>query len=290
MDTQTTAKKSAQKHVYAILTEKVIELLQNGTVPWRVSWAEAGIPENVVSGHVYRGVNRMLLSSLGYKRNLFLTSKQLKELDGAILPEERPHIVFYFSDRKKNERADETATEIPDAKKPMQLKYYTVFNIAQCRWADGRTFPDVEPGLEPVQEIVSIKSKDQKRSYYNPLEDFINMPAEKTYPNKAACCYAEFHALIHATGHHSRLNRKDLIQMSEFGYDAFSHEELVAEIGAAYLMFHHSLNPEFVSEPEYIAGWIRKLEQDQYLLYSAAQQAEKAINFIFLGEVEHAQE
>ncbi len=281
-----TAKKNAQKNVYGILSEKVIELLHKGIVPWRVSWAEAGIPENVASGHVYRGVNRMLLASLGYKRNLFLTSKQLKELDGAILPEERPHIVFYFSDSKKNEVADETSAELPDAKKPMQLKYYTVFNIAQCRWADGKTFPEVAPGMEPIQDIVSIKSKDQKKAYYNPLEDFINMPAEKTYPTKEAYCYAQFHALIHSTGHYNRLNRKDLIQMSEFGYDAFSHEELVAEIGAAYLMFHHGLNLEIVSEPEYIAGWIRKFEQDNYMLYSAGQQAEKAINFLFLGEVD----
>jgi len=291
MDTQTqNAKKGTQKNVYAILTEKVIELLQKGTVPWRVSWAEAGLPENVVSGNAYRGVNRMLLASLGYKRNLFLTSKQLKALDGAILPEEKPHIVFYFGDGKKDAGVDETALEIPDAKKPTQLKYYTVFNIAQCRWADGKTFPDVSPELDPIQAVIPIKSKDQKRSFYNPLEDFINMPAEKTYPNKAAYCYAEFHELMHSTGHHSRLNRTGLIQMSEFGYDAFSHEELVAEIGAAYLMFHHSLNPEFVSEPEYIDGWIRKFSQDHYMLYSAAQQAEKAINFLFLGEVDQVRD
>ena len=279
------AKRNAPKNMHSILTEKVIELLKNGIVPWQVSWVEAGLPENVVSGHLYRGVNRMLLASLGYKRNLFLTSNQLKELDGAILPDERPHLVFYYSDNKRDGVPVDVPSESPDTKKSRQLKYYTVFNIAQCKWSEGISFPDVKVEIEPIQVLVTIKNKDQKRAYYDPLVDVINMPAEKNYESKAAYCHDEFHQLIHSTGHYSRLNRKELIQMSEFGYDAFSHEELVAEIGTAYLMFHHNMMPVIEPSKEYIAGWIRKFEQDPYMLYSAYQQAEKAINFLFVGEV-----
>ena len=72
--------------------------------------------------------------------------------------------------------------------------------------------------------------------------------------------------------------------MSEFDYDAFSHEELVAEIGASFLMFHHGMTPAFKPTEFYLSGWIRKFERDKYLLFSATLQAEKALSFLFLGE------
>lgn len=282
MATPTNAKKDAQKDVHTILTEKVIEKLDKGIVPWQVSWTKAGIPVNLISGNAYRNINRILLACLGYERNLFLTSNQLKTLDGAILPDEKPHVVAYLSDGKKSAEAEDTAPE-PEAGK-RRLSYYTVFNIAQCKWSADQVFPEMLHEQNPIEKCVEYKAKDQKRAYYDPLLDFINLPAEKNFPNKEQYCYAEFHQLMHSTGHHSRLNRKDLIQMSEFGYDAFSHEELVAEIGAFYLMSHYELVLDVAPTKEYIAGWLQKFEKDKYLLLSAAHQADKAISFLFLGE------
>jgi len=97
METQTaTAKKGVQRDIYATITGKIIGKLHNGIVPWRVSWAAAGLPQNLVTGNEYQSVNRILLASLGYSRNLFITSKQLETLDGAILPKERPHVISFF--------------------------------------------------------------------------------------------------------------------------------------------------------------------------------------------------
>jgi antirestriction protein ArdC len=73
--------------------------------------------------------------------------------------------------------------------------------------------------------------------------------------------------------------------MSEYGYDAFSHEELVAEIGASYLMNHYGMTSTFVPTNEYISGWLKKLQKEKWLMFSAAQAAEKAINFLFIGEL-----
>jgi len=278
METQTNAKKD----VYAILTEKVVEKLKNGIVPWQVSWTKAGIPENLVSNNAYRGINRILLACLGYARNLFLTSNQLKTLNGAILPDEKPHIIAFLSDGRDGAETQEASVETGTAKKKMS--YYTVFNIAQCKWPDEMTFREPGMELDQIQKCVEYKAKDQKRAYYDPLQDFINLPAEKHFPSKEQYCYAEFHQLMHSTGHYSRLNRKELIQMPEFGYDAYSHEELVAEIGASYLMSHFGLTHDVAPTKEYFEGWIKTLEKDRYLLFSAAYQAEKAISFLFLGD------
>jgi len=288
METQiATAKKGVQRDIYATITGKIIEKLNNGIVPWRVSWAAAGLPQNLVTGNEYQSVNRILLASLGYARNLFITSKQLETLDGAILPKERPHVISFFGDANYDPNADAADIEANPGKK--ELLPYTVFNIAQCKWDAGKTFPEVIPEFDPIPDCVPIKSKDQKQAYYNPLLDFINLPNEKTFPNKQAFLWARFHTLVHATGHHSRLNRKDLIQMSEFGYDAYSHEELVAEIGASYLMSHYGVMLEFTPSDEYISEWIKRFESDHYLIFSAAYQAEKAINFLFPGEAANAQ-
>ncbi len=279
METQTaTTKKREQKDTHLTITRWIIEKLREGIVPWQVSWTKAGLPVNLVTGNVYRSVNRIILASLGYSRNLFLTSKQLKGLDGAILAEERPHLISFYGEGK----TETTNVEADNDKK--ELLPYTVFNIAQCKWDTGKTFPEATVELDQLQDIVSIKSKDQKLTYYDPCFDFINLPHEKNFPNKQAYCEAQFHQLMHSTGHHTRLNRKDLIQMSEFGYDSFSHEELVAEIGTAYLMSHFGYAKEVAPTKEYLDGWIQKLEQDKYLIFSAALQAEKAISFLFLGE------
>src|SRR5580700_6740336 len=124
METQTaTTKRGAQKDVQAILTEKVIEKLKNGIVPWRVPWIEAGIPENLISHNAYKGINRILLASLGCGRNIFITEKQLGEIGGTLIPGERPHLLGYLDNGKKKGEASDTPIP-PDAggaKEPMTL-------------------------------------------------------------------------------------------------------------------------------------------------------------------------
>ena len=289
METQTpNSRNGTLKDVHAILTERVIEQLKKGIVPWRVSWTKAGIPENLISHQAYRGINRILLASLAYERNLFLTSKQLKEIGGTLIPDEKPHVVFYLSDGNKPQAVPESTapSETTGSKKGLQLRYYTVFNIAQCAFKPETVLPDVNPELFPIQKNVEVKAKDQKFAYYDPMKDFINMPGEKNYGSKEERLFADFHQMMHSTGYHSRLNRQGLVQMSEFGYDQFSQEELIAEMGTSFLMSYHGIDEKYVPAEKYLQGWIRKLEDNKWLMYSSAHQAEKAINFLFLGEVE----
>jgi antirestriction protein ArdC len=107
------------------------------------------------------------------------------------------------------------------------------------------------------------------------------MPKKENFKSDESYYATLFHELIHSTGHHSRLNRSTLIQMSEFGSEPYSHEELVAEMGASYL---ESLTGIFESEAEqnaaYIQGWISKLKNDKRFILSASTQAQKAVDFI----------
>src|SRR5882762_9716915 len=127
MDSQHTA--STKLDVYALVTDRIIELLEAGTVPWQQPWTETGMPMNMVSKRPYRGINLWLLLSLKYERNLFLTWDQLKKLGASVNQGEHGHVVVYWKTVVKNNEQDQNENK----KNVPLLRYYKVFNIAQCR-------------------------------------------------------------------------------------------------------------------------------------------------------------
>lgn len=285
-----TQAKTQKKDVYGIITEKIIEQLEKGTVPWRKPWTGAGIPTNLISNRPYRGINVMLLSMFGYEHNLFLTSKQLKELGGSIKPEESPHLVVFwnFPEQKEGEEDDHEDDSNTKQKKP-SLRYYTVFNISQCEGIPPQYIPKNDREVKPnaaCKVVVNtmpnkprVQHKEQE-AYYNPLKDFINMPKQSSFKTDDAYYSTLFHELVHSTGHPSRCDRKDLIQMSEFGLAHYSHEELVAEIGSCYLQSHVGITDEFEQSTAYISGWLEVLKNDRRFIFSASTAAQKAVDYI----------
>src|SRR5882724_6484234 len=114
--------------VYEIVTNRIIELLDQGTIPWQKPWTEAGIPANLLSKRPYRGVNLWLLLSLNYERNLFLTWDQLKKIGGSVKQGEHGHVVVFWKTVKKNDSLEnKTQKNVP------LLRYYKVFAIEQCK-------------------------------------------------------------------------------------------------------------------------------------------------------------
>lgn len=294
MATQT----KTHKDVYAIITDKIIEQLEHGTVPWRKPWYDGGIPTNLISQRPYRGINLMLLSMAGYEHNLFLTSKQLKEIGGSIKPEEKPHLVVYWNYIEKGEENDE---EKEQKKRPM-LRYYTVFNISQCENIPPALIPAISRVVRPdatcklivngMPQRPRIQHKEQ-RAYYDPLKDYVNMPKQQSFESDDAYYATLFHELVHSTGHRSRLNRKDLIQMAEFGSEPYSHEELVAEIGSCYLQSHGGITEQLEQSAAYIKGWLEALRNDRKFIFSASTAAQKAVDYILniqAGEDEKTEE
>lgn len=298
METNAQTPQHTRIDVYALITERIIEQLEKGTVPWQRPWTEAGLPRNLFSKKYYRGINLLLLSALGYEQNLFITFKQLKEIGGKVRQGEKgcPVVYWNYVDQKQGKPEEE---EEQEPKKKAILRYYTVFNVSQCEDIPDNYVPTITKVIGSIQaceDIVAgmpqcppIRHKEQK-AFYNPLLDYINMPKKNSFSTAESYYVTLFHELAHSTGHHSRLARQTLIEMSEFGGDAYSQEELTAEIGACYLQSHAGVSGEFEQSAAYIAGWLEKLKGDKRFIYTAAAQAQAAVDFILNQKQETEEE
>ena len=284
---------TVKRDVYHIVTERIIEKLEHGVVPWRQPWQDAGLPQNLITKRPYRGINVMLLASLGYAQNLFLTSKQLNELGGSIKAGENPVLVVYWNwqESKPNPNKEASDEQGGAQKKIPFLRYYTVFNVSQCDGIPESLMPQaVERTAEPIpacEAIVSHMAKrpeilhKELRAFYNPVADVVNLPRRPYFRSDESYYATLFHELVHATGHPSRLNRKGLNEMSEFGSEPYSFEELVAEIGACYLESYAGIaQDQFEQNVSYIKGWLKKFKDDKRFVVQASALAQKATDFI----------
>lgn len=275
---------SKKRDVYEIITDRIIEKLEQGVVPWHQPWTESGLPRNLVSKKPYRGINVLLLSSLGYQQNFFLTHKQIEQLGGSVKESEKPYPVCYWNWPEKGENEE--------SKKVPIFRYYSVFNIEQCEGLPIEVIPERNPfhdnpPLEVCEAIVEempkkpmIKFKEN-RAYYHPFFDFINMPKMKTFTSSETYYCTLFHELIHSTGHLSRLNRKEVVQMKSLGADAYSIEELIAETGACFLCSMAGISElVFDNSASYINAWLERLKNDKRLIVYASAKAQKAVDFI----------
>lgn len=284
---------STHKDVYQIINEKIIKALESGTVPWRKPWRDTagGLPRNLVTKRQYRGINLLLLLLENNEQNLFLTAKQAKDIGAKVKEGERGRIVTYWKPLEKQDGDLDTAESLNSEKGKYILRYYIVYNISQCEGIPEKMIePPVGIGsFTPIQvcdEIVAgmqncpeIRFKEQK-AYYDPLRDFINMPKKKSFATEPSYYSTLFHELVHSTGHFSRLKRSTLIEMSEFGSDQYSHEELVAEIGSCYLLNEAHITQEFEQNVAYMHEWTSRLKSDKRLLFSACTQAQRAVDYI----------
>ena len=285
MDSNNTS--STKVDVYKIVTDRIIELLEQGTVPWQKPWTDAGVPANLLSKRPYRGINLWLLLSLNYERNLFLTWDQLKKIGASVKQGEHGHVVIYWKTSPKKEDVVDGEKE----KKVPLLRYYKVFNVSQCRdLPENLIEPLVAKEHDPIPECEAIvtgmprcpviKHKEQL-AFYHIEEDYINMPKKKSFKGIEGYYTTLFHELVHSTGSEKRLNRKTITEMAEFGSEPYSIEELVAELGSAYLSsLTGILNASIQNSAAYLNGWLAKLKGDKRFMVQASGQAQRAVDFI----------
>lgn len=196
--------------VYQIITNRIIEQLERNNVPWRKPWTEAGLPQNLVSKRHYRGINVWLLLACNYRQNYFLTFKQVKELGGTVKKGEKSHMVVFTKWEKKED------PKTGEEKKVPFLRYYYVFNVAQCEGIpEGKIPPLTVRNNNPIEAcqdiIVSMPNlpeirHEKQKAFYVPSGDYINMPLMESFTNSESYYGTLFHELIHSTGHFSRLN------------------------------------------------------------------------------------
>ena len=285
-----------KKDIYEIVTEQIIAQLEAGTVPWRKPWKaeNGGNPANFISRKPYRGINWFLLGFAPYASPYWLTFKQATSLGGAVRKGEKgtPIVFWNWVDSKTEKRADGTPKKIPF------LKYFTVFNVEQCEGltldaAPAQAMPEFNP-IEAAEKIVAEMPKAPRinhgggRAFYRPSDDSVTMPARESFDAEGNYYSVLFHELTHATGHESRLNRSGITELAAFGDACYAKEELVAEMGAAFLSAASGINNTIETSAAYIAAWLKALKDDPKLVVQAAAQAQKAADFILGAEAAEA--
>lgn len=283
-----TTQKTSPSDVYTIVTNRIIEHLKKGVVPWRQPWADAGLPSNMITGKYYRGINVWLLASLNYSQNYFLTFKQVKDLGGSIKKGEKSQEVIFWKWLEK----ENPEKEGPDKtiKVPM-LRYYRVFNISQCEGIPKEKVPPPierkNDPLEACEKIINemprrpeIRNREQ-RAFYNKAEDFINMPKIESFESSESYYGTLFHELLHSTGHTDRLARKEIIQNNGFKTPGYAIEELTAEMGASYLKSYAGIPIEQLeNNAAYIQSWLERLRNDKKIIVYSSSHAQKATDYI----------
>ncbi len=273
---------SEKQNVNEFVTEHFINDLKAGRIPWRHPWTMEGVPFNPVTKLPYAGINQLLLASLGYATNFFLTFKQIMDLKAKVKPGERGYSIVLW---KKGETEGEK----------YKLITYPVFNVAQCDELPGE-FPEIEMPESPYQRAEEIKAgmpllpkiifTDGEPLYHN-VSDSIYMPLFKAFKDREQYFFTLYCELITATGNETRLNRKEVT--GQFAYDSrqYALRQLTAEIGACQLASIAGIKiPQPGYSSNYIHYWIERLERDRFLVINAAMSAQRAVNYILNNKKE----
>lgn len=289
--------------LYEEVTQRIISMIEKGVAPWRQTWSSYGLARNYVSGRIYSGINYLLMNHTKHLVPYFLTFNQIKELGGKIKKGSEAEMVIYFKVYFKDsddhtlakEEAEVRLKKGEDIRALRFIRYYNVFNIEDLegieldlnRFNEAKlTFNDkietCERILRNMPNPPELRQIDANRAFYSPADDFINLPAIAQFESSEHYYATYFHELVHSTGHASRLARPEITDFAGFGSTPYSKEELVAEMGASFLCTHTQIDCDFVVEnnASYLAGWLKKLEEDSKFIFKVVSEAQKAADYI----------
>ena len=279
-------KERLRKDVYEMVTDRIIEQLEQGVIPWEKPWG--GVIDgayNRISKRPYSLLNQMLLQHSGE----YATFKQWSELGGHIRKGEKSEIVVFW---KLQPYEDENADGEKIIKQIPLLRYYNVFHVSQVDGIEPKKLDLNE--FEPIEEAEKIKTEYMARehlkilekltdkAFYSPAFDYIQVPCKEQYRNVEEFYSTLFHEMVHSTGHKTRLDRLESGANTHFGTESYSKEELVAEIGSASIMNLLGIETKksFRNSSAYIQNWLHVLRGDKKFIVSASSKAEKAVKYI----------
>ncbi len=275
-----------KKDVYEMVTDRIIEQLEQGVIPWEKPWG--GVIDgayNRISKRPYSLLNQMLLQHSGE----YATFKQWSELGGHIRKGEKSEIVVFW---KLQPYEDENADGEKIIKQIPLLRYYNVFHVSQVDGIEPKELDLNE--FEPIEEAERIKTEYMTRehlkilekltdkAFYSPTFDYIQIPCKEQYQNVEEFYSTLFHEMVHSTGYKTRLDREDVKDCMYFGSENYSKEELTAELGSAFLVNLLGIETKnsFRNSSAYIQGWLGRLRGDKKFIVSASSKAEKAVKYI----------
>jgi len=274
-------KKEASVDIYQEVTDQMIELLELHVSDWVKSWSVSGLPVNISSSNNYRGINVPLLgcasAKKGFDSNVWGTYKQWADKGGQVKQGEKGTMaVFYKSLNIKDDETDE------EKKIPM-LRRFVLFNSDQVDGVEVvKPVTFINDTIEAGQAILSGSGADIRHggsvAFYTKGEDYIAMPDLERFHSSTDYYLTAFHELTHWTAHKSRLDRN---MSSRFGDNAYALEELIAEMGSAFLAAHTGLSVEPREDhAKYLNSWLNVLKADKKAIFTAASKAQAASDFI----------
>ncbi|MBT1427680.1 DUF1738 domain-containing protein [Dickeya dianthicola] len=271
--------------IYQAVTDSIIAALEAGVKPWSCPWQRvpgmSGLPSNYATGAAYSGMNIMLLwscaSEQGFNDSRWMTYKQAQAEGGQVRKGEHgTTAIFYTTLEKEND--DGETDFIP------MLKTFTVFNVEQI---DGLplTTEAVSPAetFEPLPLAENLLRRSGARivekgqnAFFKPSTDEIWLPERHLFSDAANFYATGLHELVHWSGAKNRLNRE---MKGKFGSEGYAFEELIAELGSAFLMADLGIIGE-VQHESYIASWLKALKNDKRYIFKAASAASKAHRYL----------
>lgn len=290
----TQEKQDSRANLYDEVTARIIAELEAGRLPWVQPWGRSGgtgpgLPRNALTARPYSGVNVLILWGAviehGFPSQSWLTFRQAREAGGCVRKGEHGQTVVYADRFTPEAEKDRAEREGGEARSVPFLKRFTVSNVAQCDGLREGLAPDPAPlpdrEIVPVaEEVIAASGVDFRvggdKAFYVPGLDIVQVPPQPVFFEQVNYYRTCLHELTHATGHPSRLGRELL---NDFGSKDYAREELIAEMGSAFLCAALGIVPT-VRHADYIGAWLEVLREDNRAIFRAASAASKAADWL----------
>ena len=286
------------RDIHRVVTEKIISALEAGTATFTLPWHNAGAlvrPTNAFTGNAYKGVNVLSLwidaISKKYAHGYWASYRQWQSLEAQVNKGEHGSHILFYKPLDTNAEGDEEG----QTSQRFVWRASVVFNVSQVTGWEVPQPPrtSLVQRLEHAERVIAatgavIREGRLSQACYDPASDVIDIPPRSSFIGSTTSTPTEglyatlFHELSHWTGHKTRLDR-DL--KGRFGSEGYAIEELVAELGAAFLSAELGITQEpRVDHAAYIGDWLRVLKRDPNALTHAASKASQAAEFVLLGK------
>lgn len=284
------------KDIHQTTTDQIIAAIEAGAGDYQMPWnskhcgtSPLSIPHNPVGCYTYRGINILTLwgsqEQYGFPTPEWATYQQWQSIGAQVKKGEKASTsIFYKPLDPKSKTSSENDAGRSDKSRPFIIKAAHVFNAAQVDGYAQAPFPPVSDDAKHAASEHLMCASGAKiivggpKACYIPSRDEIHMPPQAAFINSQAYYGVAFHELSHWTGHKSRCSRS---LEGRFGSEAYAVEELIAELGAAFLSAELGLAPEpRIDHARYISSWLKALKNDKRAIFAAATQASEAANFL----------
>jgi len=282
-------------NIYQKVTDKIVADLEKGDLTWLKPWSAGNMEGRITkplrhNGMPYNGINVLMLwgasVEAGYLSQTWMTFRQAKEMGAHVRKGERGNLVVYANTITKTEEQDDGREE--ERTIPF-MKGYRVFNVEQIEGLPEHYYAKAELIIDPAQKIDHAEEffaatganirHGGNSAHYSGGTDHVQMPVFGSFRSPEAYYATLAHELTHWTKHKDRLDRH--FGRKRWGDEGYAREELVAELGAAFLCADLSLTPEpGTDHAAYFQSWLKVLKEDKRAIFSAAAHAQKAADYL----------